>query len=252
MKPARLLRRSADNRHPRPEQTPREIAREERILAVAQTVMAENGRHEVSLTGMALALHIARNTLRHHFCDLDELLNAILFRHLVRLARVVGEAATNDDPEAHRKRRAAYLAATRTVLGGLTEAHLLLVRDRHLLPADLRPNIEGFRHDIAQMVAGPQAAKALTILDSPDWSPEDIEAALTAQQPQPAPQPHSTQPEPQPEPPEPAPPPTTLVRAPKNPPNWLQLAFEPEPPDPTNDLYRYGRGWRPKPDPKPP
>jgi hypothetical protein len=48
MKPNRLLRLSADNHHPRPKQTPREIAREERILAVAQTVLAEHGRHEVS------------------------------------------------------------------------------------------------------------------------------------------------------------------------------------------------------------
>jgi AcrR family transcriptional regulator len=172
--------------------------------------MAEAGRHTITLTSMALALRMVRSALRHHFCDLDELLSEILHRHLARLAKIVGEAASYDDPDALRKRRAAYLAATRTALGGLTEAHLLLVRDRHLLPADLRSAIEAFRHDIARLVAGPLAEKALTLLDSPAWTEEEIEAALSPKQP-PQPQPQATAPT--------SPTPTTPAPAAKTPPS---------------------------------
>src|ERR1700676_629281 len=107
--PARILRATAENHHGRPEPTARELAREERIVAVAQTVMADHGRHTVTLTNMALAVRMAPATLRHYFCDLDALLAEILHRHLTRLATAFGEIPY-DDPEIHRKRRAAYLA----------------------------------------------------------------------------------------------------------------------------------------------
>src|SRR5271157_2200115 len=126
--PARILRATIEARHNRPAPTPRQLEREDRIVAGAQTAFAEHGRHTVTLTSMALALRIARSTLRHYFCDLDALLAEILHRHLHRLARALAEIPF-DDPDLHQKRRAAYLAATRTPLGGLNEAHLLLVRD---------------------------------------------------------------------------------------------------------------------------
>src|SRR5271154_1899663 len=110
--PARILRATAEAHHIRPAPTPRQLAQENRIVAVAQTVMAEHGRHTITLTAMALALRIARSTLRHYFCDLDALLAEILHRHLHRLARALAEIPF-DDPDLHRKRRAAYLAATR-------------------------------------------------------------------------------------------------------------------------------------------
>jgi AcrR family transcriptional regulator len=185
--PARILRATAERHHQRPEPTPRQRATEDRILTVAQSVFAGHSRREITLTSMALALRIARSTLRNYFCDLDALLSAILHRHLVHLAKIIGEAAPHDDPEIFPKRRAAYLAATRTAEGDLTEAHFLLVRDCQQLPADLRPHIEAFRNDIARMVAGPQAEEALAILDSPAWTPRRIEEALSPRQAEPAP-----------------------------------------------------------------
>ena len=241
MKPARILRASADNRHQRPEQTPREIEREERILAVAQTVMAEHGRHEISFTSMALALRMVRSTLRHHFCDLDELLAAILHRHLRRLSYAIGEVP-QDAPDRLPKMRAAYLAHTRTILGGYTEAHLLLVRDRHLLPAELLTSIDFIRHNLGDILAYGHAEEALDLLDSRYLSAARIEefiAILTAPQAEPA-RPPITAAAPLP----PAEPPTTPAQAPKPPPAWLDLAFEPPPDDPTNDLFRFGRGFR--------
>jgi AcrR family transcriptional regulator len=241
MKPARILRASYDNHHKRPEQSAREQAREERILAGAQTVFAENGRHEVTLTSMALALHVVRSTLRHHFCDLDALLAAILNRHLVYLARIIGDAAHYDDPDAFRKRRAAYLAATRTILGGLTEAHLLLVRDRHLLPEDLLPHIEGFRNDIAHLVAGPDGRKILALLDSPEWTPDDIEALLAPHQPQPA-QPPALAETPTP----PSRPKFTEAEKDQIRARWPHFAADPEPGAPPDDLTRFGQPHRPR------
>ena len=92
--PARILRATADSHHQRPELSPRQLACEERILAVSQTVMAVHGRDTISFTTMALALRMVRSTLRHYFCDLDVLLSEILRRHLRRLAYAIGDVPT--------------------------------------------------------------------------------------------------------------------------------------------------------------
>jgi len=247
--PSRIVRAIAESRHQRPEPTPREIEREERILAVAQTVMAEAGRHEITFTSMALALRMVRSTLRHHFCDLDELLAAILHRHLSRLAYAIGEVP-HDAPDRLPKMRAAYLAATRTLLGGYTEAHLLLVRDRHLLPPELRANIDAIRHDLGNILAYGHADEALDLLDSRFLSAARIEefiTIITATQAEPA-QPPTTAAPPAP----PLQPPTTPAHAADTPRGRLDLALEPPPDDPTNDLYRFGRGYRATQNPRPP
>ena len=197
--PARILRATVENHHKRPEPTPREIERDDRIVAGAQTAFAEHGRHRITLASMALALRIGRSTLRHAFCDLDALLAEILHRHMTSLARALGKIPY-DDPNVQQKRRAAYFAATRTALGGLNEAHLLLVRDRHLLPA-----VEAHRYSIGLLVAGPHAEQALPLLDAPAWTAKTIDAALTAQAP------HT------PNPSNPPPPPRNRSRQPRHP-----------------------------------
>ena len=250
--PPRLVRASVENSHRRPEQTARELEREERILAGAQTAMAELSRGAITFTSMALALRMVRSTLRRHFTDLDELLAAILHRHLRRLAEILGGAAAYDDPDRPQKMRAAYLAHTRTVLGGYTEAHLLLVRDRHLLPADLLTNIEAIRHDLGDILAYGHAGLVLDLLDNRYLDPARLEATLAAATAAESAQPEAQAANPTPPPPPAAPAPPAKTAPPKTPPPWLQLAFEPPPADPTNDLYRYGRGWHPKPNPHPP
>ena len=240
-KPARILRAIAESRHQRPEPTPRELEREERILAVAQTVMAEAGRHTITFSSMALALRMVRSTLRLHFCDLDELLAAILHRHLRRLSYALGEVP-QDAPDRPQKMRAAYLAATRTILGGYTEAHLLLVRDRHLLPPELLTSIDFIRHNLGDILAYGHAEEVLDLLDMRSLSAPRIEAHLaliTAPAPEPA-EPPITAAAPLP----PTEPLTTPAHAANTLRGRLALALEPPPPDPTNDLYRFGRGFR--------
>ena len=248
--PARILRATADSHHQRPELSPRQLACEERILAVSQTVMAVHGRDTITFTTMALALRMVRSTLRHYFCDLDVLLSEILRRHLRRLAYAIGDVPITA-PDRPRQMRAAYLAATRTSNGSLTEAHLLLTRDRHFLPADLLPTIEALRHDLGDILAYGHAAEALALLDAPELDAPAIEAHLTAIA---APTPAAPEPA---EPPAaaapiaPAPPkiPTAAQQALAS--SWPELleAFTPPPPDPTDDLYRVGRGFRAHPHP---
>ena len=205
---------------------------------MAQTVMAALGRLMITFTSMALALRIPRSALRHHFCDLDELFAAILHRHLRRLAEALGEVP-HDAADRPQKMRAAYLAHTRSVLGGYTESHLLLVRDRHHLPADLLTNIEAIRHDLGDILAYGHADLVLDLLDTRSLDAARLEATLAAAT--------ATEPaEPQAAAdPVPAAPPK-IIPGPKKPIEARRLhpAFEPPPIDPDDDLYRCGRGFR--------
>src|ERR1700678_201118 len=127
--PARILRATIEKVHGGPPPlTPRQRAREERILAGRQSQMTQRGSHKISVTGLAKSLGISRDALCFHFCDIESLLAAILYRHIANiaaeLAKIPGDAENRD-----RLRRAAYVAYTRTEANTFTEPHLLLVRD---------------------------------------------------------------------------------------------------------------------------
>jgi AcrR family transcriptional regulator len=150
-----------------------------RILNGAQRLMANHGRGAIRLTDFALAMRMAPQTIRRHFVDLDCVLAQILHRHLMAIVRALGEIP-RDAPNRASAHRSAYLAATRTLFGNPTEAHLLLIRDRHLLPPDLREPLEAHRAAIGEILAGPHATTALALLDTPELDATQIEAALTA------------------------------------------------------------------------
>jgi AcrR family transcriptional regulator len=181
--PHRLLRADAQefDRNP-PDLSPRERARHDRILEVGRAILARRGRHAVSFTGLAAALRMAPATLRRHVPDLDALLCEILRQHLRDIATEIGKIP-HAAPDRNRQRRAAYLAFTRTAFGGFTEAHLLLVRDRHTLPDDVLPAIEETRLALGGNLAGDMACEALSHLDNPFLSPARIEAILALPEP---------------------------------------------------------------------
>ncbi len=160
--------------------------RYEQIVTAGRTLLAEFGAHSFTLPALALALRISPTAIRRHFIDLDSLLVHIINRHLLTLSTVMGALphGANDKQAA---RRAAYLSHTRTVLGGLTEAHLLLVRDRHLLPAADRDRIEEVRANLGEMLAGEHAQIVLDLLDTPSMGLADIDAVLAARTAQTAP-----------------------------------------------------------------
>jgi AcrR family transcriptional regulator len=180
--PDRILRAKAQSRDPSHfALTERQRQRHERVIAISQFLIAEEGRHNITFRGLARALRMTPATLRFHFLDIEALLGEILRRHLHGLAAALGKYEPTD-PERHQKRRAAYLAYTRTGLGGLTEAHLLLVRDSHTLPDDERNSIDMMRQGLAELLAGPGdlPEEVLLLLDAPFLDAARIEARLAA------------------------------------------------------------------------
>jgi AcrR family transcriptional regulator len=157
----------------------RDRQQREHILTVAQALLARHGRHTISFTTLAAALRMAPATLRRHFIDLDALLGDILGRHLLALAAALGEIPF-DHPDRARQKRAAYFTYTRGAFGGLTEAHLLYTRDRHLLPDDILTSLELTRDGLGDLLAGPNAREALLLLDTPYIPLTNIEAMLAA------------------------------------------------------------------------
>ncbi len=178
--PDRILRAKAQSRDPSHfALTERQRQRHERVVAISQYLIAEEGRHNITFRGLARALRMTTATLRFHFVDIEALLAEIIRRHLRLLAAALGTYEPTD-PERHQKRRAAYLAYTRTPLGGLTEAHLILVRDRHTLPDDERTSIDMMRQGLAELLGGECPEETLLLLDAPFLDEAAIEARLGA------------------------------------------------------------------------
>jgi AcrR family transcriptional regulator len=176
--PDRLLRADAEDleRDP-PELTPRELEQYTRILTLSEGIMARKGVHTMTLSGLAHALKMGSATLRRHFSDLDVLLATLISRHLRNLVQAIGKVP-HDAPERPQKMRAAYLAHTRTDRGTYTDAHLLLVRYRHLLPDDLLTPIECCRRDIGDRLAHGFSEDVLDLLDLRTLDAARIEATL--------------------------------------------------------------------------
>ena len=176
--PNRILRADAEQleRDP-PDLTPRELEQYTRILTLAEGIMARRGIHTMTLSGLAVALQMGHATLRRHFPDLDVLLATLIRLHLRKLARAIGQVP-QEAPDRAQKMRAAYLACTRSDQGGFTNAHLLLIRDRHLLPDDLLTNIEAARNKLGETLAPGYAEEALGLLDMRALDAPRIEAAL--------------------------------------------------------------------------
>ena len=178
--PARIIRRQCDDLPgQRPKTSWAEQDRRDRILDGAQSIMATYGRAAIRLTDFALGMRMAPATIRRAFPDMDYLLAEILYRHLRAIVAAMAKVAY-DAPNRDQARRSAYLAATRTALGGPTDAHILLTRDRHLLPPDEAEPLDALRLSIGDMLAGPNAVAALALLDTPELTPAEIETALAA------------------------------------------------------------------------
>jgi len=178
--PTRLLRAQADDLPgARPRLSTKDVEQQDRILATATSLFARFGRVGINLTSFACALRMSPLTIKRHFPDLDSILAEILRRHLQTIAAALGEVpfgATNR-PAA---RRAAYVAHTRTGFNATTEAHLLLLRDRHALPPDLAEPIEQLRLLLGDMLDPANPTVVLTLLDTPELQPAQIETMLAA------------------------------------------------------------------------
>jgi AcrR family transcriptional regulator len=189
--PIRILRAKAQARNPAHfALTERQRVRQESILDIAKHLIADEGRENITFAGLARALRLAVTTLAFHFVDLEALLGEIIRRHLRALSSELGKISA-DDPLRHKKRRAAYVAYTRTPMGGLNEAHLLLVRDRHTLPPDERETIELIRYGIGELLTDGSVEDVFLFLDAPLLTPARIEAYIAGHAPEPPPQPEA-------------------------------------------------------------
>jgi hypothetical protein len=74
-------------------------------------------------------------------------------------------------------------------MGGLTEAHLLLVRDRHTLPPDERDGIELIRYGIGELLTDGNVEDAFLFLDAPSLAAARIESYIGERAPAPPPEP---------------------------------------------------------------
>jgi AcrR family transcriptional regulator len=176
--PPRILRAQADRlAGGLPSFTARERERHELIIKTGQALMSEHGRLAITFANLAVALRIGTGTLRRHFTDLDALLGEIVTRHLRDILRRFA-AIPHETPRRQEHLRAAYFAATRRPWGGLTEAHLLVTRDRHLLPDDVLRPIVACHREIGIIIAPEQAIEALQLLDCPWFDPSFTEPVL--------------------------------------------------------------------------
>jgi AcrR family transcriptional regulator len=183
--PARIIRAEAEALGCLPKfLTDRERERRDNILCLGRAIMAKHGRDRVRFIDICVGLNLTSAAIRRHFVDVDALLGDILHRHLHALVAELAKIPQNA-PDRDRKRRAAYIAATRTPTGGLTADHLLLVRDLKLLPEDVRIPLERLRCEIGTIVAGDHYELALELLDQPYLDAHDVEAKLAPRIPSP-------------------------------------------------------------------
>ena len=159
--------------------TDKQREQRDNIQRLGRSILAKNGRDRVRFIDIAVGLNITKAALRRHFVDIDALLGNILLRHLRALVAEIAKIP-HDAPDRDRKRRAAYIAFTRTPMGGLTQDHLLLVRDLKLLPEDERIPLEVLRDDVGRIVAGDHFEVALELLDLPHFDAAYVEAKLAA------------------------------------------------------------------------
>jgi AcrR family transcriptional regulator len=175
--PTRVLRHLVEAELGRPEMNRRQRAREERILAAGQLLMAQYGRQGITFRTLAGALRITASTLAWHYTDLDALLGEILRAYLQTLHTILGSVPFGS-PNRQAELRAAYLQAIHGPFGGLTPLHTLLTRDRHLLPADERDSIERTLLGLSELLAGDLGLAGLDLLDRPWVDPAMAEALL--------------------------------------------------------------------------
>jgi hypothetical protein len=157
----------------------RERQRHDLIRAAGRRFFAMLGPDTFSLATFVKAIRMNVRAFNSFYCDLESLLADLIRTHLMDLFSAIGDIP-QDAQDRQAARRAAYLAATRSPLGGLTETHMLLAHHHKCLPPDLREPIEQLRASLGEALAGDHAEAAFRLLDAPEFSPAEIELTLAA------------------------------------------------------------------------
>ncbi len=165
----RLIRATVQARiNPNQTRTARDQHRRDQIIAATQSLLTAYPRHTITIATLATGMIISPATIRRHFLDIDSIVAEILQNHLRAIIKTIGEIPADCENLAQ-KRRQAYLAATRTPWGNLTNTHALYVREAQSLPEDLASAISQMRVSIGYTLAGDRGHDMLQMLDTP-WA----------------------------------------------------------------------------------
>ena len=223
--PARILLRDCLTSPLRPPPSERRQKQRDYILDAAQRMFATHGRAGMAMRNIADALDISRDTLRRHICDIHHLFALVLTAHLAMLTQAIDQIEAAP-PDLIACRREALHQIVTGRYGYTARLHVLLDRDRSLLPDDERTPIEDQLNHLAALL-GAQGADAAEIL-FPRQPPIAVPAAPAIQPAVGAPGPLPTALEPAQ--PAPAAPETTLhvIQAPR--PAWPAPILHPAQP----------------------
>ncbi len=166
MIPPRLIRATVQARiNPNQTRTARDQQRREQILDAALALLTTHPRHTITLATLAMGMIVSPATIRRHFLDIDSIIANILQNHLRAIIKTIGEIPA-DCEDLPRKRRKAYLAATRNFWGNFTDTHALLLREAQCLPEDLASAISQMRVSIGYTLGGERGHDMLQMLDT--------------------------------------------------------------------------------------
>jgi AcrR family transcriptional regulator len=176
---ARHIREHQENSpNPRNRLSEKDLAMREEILVDARRHMARFGADSFSMAALATGIEVAVSAIIRHFCDMDYLLFKILVHHLDNIARHLA-AVPLETANRQAALRAAYVNAIRTGMGGHSEGHTILLRDRHHLPPDLLEQIEARYYHLGEMLGGNFADAVLRVLEIP-YQPADLLEQMVA------------------------------------------------------------------------
>jgi AcrR family transcriptional regulator len=176
---ARHIREHQENSpNPRNRLSEKDLAVREEILVDAKRHMARFGADSFSMAALATGIEVAVSAIIRHFCDMDYLLFKILVHHLDNIARHLA-AVPLETANRQAALRAAYVNAIRTGMGGHSEGHTILLRDRHHLPPDLLEQIETRYYHLGEMLGGNFADAVLRVLEIP-YQPADLLEQMVA------------------------------------------------------------------------
>ena len=158
--------------------TAKEVERETDILNVAEHLMCDYSRADVTQKVLCSSLDITYAAFHRHFADLEELFGKILLRHLEAVFAAVCKTPW-DTPDRGPAIRAAYLAYTRTSWGSHTNIHHLYLAHVGTLAPDVAEPVEAMRRMIAStLVSSDAPSSAMGLLDSLELEAPEIEALL--------------------------------------------------------------------------
>ena len=166
MIPPRLIRATIQARiNPNQTRTARDQQRRDQILDAALGLLTTHPRHTITIATLAMGMIVSPATIRRHFLDIDSIVAEILQNHLRAIIKTIGEIP-NQCENVGQKRRQAYLAATRTPWGHVTDTHALLLREAQSLPEDLASAITQMRTSIGYTLAAERGHDMLQMLDT--------------------------------------------------------------------------------------